>query len=116
MATGFYPQAAVVFAGIFEGDPEADNGGGFADQITGVLVPAYFAADVGLFEDVHGLPEYRVDVADFAQQPADSGLAAECLEFRYEVMQGMTWLAEVTLDRAWQQVMLDLDALHGAPT
>ncbi len=28
----------------------------------------------------------------------------------------MTWLAEVTLDIAWQQVMADLDALHGAPT
>jgi glutamate-ammonia-ligase adenylyltransferase len=32
------------------------------------------------------------------------------------VTQGMTWLAEVTLDIAWQQVMADLDALHGAPT
>ncbi|PUE12553.1 bifunctional glutamine synthetase adenylyltransferase/deadenyltransferase [Limnohabitans sp. T6-20] len=28
----------------------------------------------------------------------------------------MTWLAEVTLDIAWQQVMADLDVLHGAPT
>jgi glutamate-ammonia-ligase adenylyltransferase len=28
----------------------------------------------------------------------------------------MTWLAEVTLDIAWLQVMADLDALHGAPT
>ena len=26
------------------------------------------------------------------------------------------WLAEVTLDAAWQQVQADLDALHGAPT
>jgi len=32
------------------------------------------------------------------------------------VTHGMTWLAEVTLDIAWQQVMADLDALHGAPT
>jgi glutamate-ammonia-ligase adenylyltransferase len=32
------------------------------------------------------------------------------------VTHGMTWLAEVTLDIAWQQVMDDLDALHGAPT
>jgi glutamate-ammonia-ligase adenylyltransferase len=32
------------------------------------------------------------------------------------VTQGMTWLAEVTLDIAWLQVMADLDALHGAPT
>lgn len=32
------------------------------------------------------------------------------------VTHGMTWLAEVTLDIAWQQVMLDLDDLHGAPT
>ncbi len=32
------------------------------------------------------------------------------------VTHGMTWLAEVTLDVAWQQVMVDLDALHGAPT
>ena len=32
------------------------------------------------------------------------------------VTQGMTWLAEVTLDIAWQQVMADLDSLHGAPT
>ena len=32
------------------------------------------------------------------------------------VTHGMTWLAEVTLDIAWQQVMTDLDALHGAPT
>ena len=31
------------------------------------------------------------------------------------VTHGMTWLAEVTLDIAWQQVMADLDALHGAP-
>lgn len=30
------------------------------------------------------------------------------------VTHGMTWLAEVTLDIAWQQVMADLDALHGA--
>ncbi len=32
------------------------------------------------------------------------------------VTRSMTWLAEVTLDIAWQQVMADLDALHGAPT
>ena len=32
------------------------------------------------------------------------------------VTRGMTWLAEVTLDVAWRQVMTDLDALHGAPT
>jgi glutamate-ammonia-ligase adenylyltransferase len=32
------------------------------------------------------------------------------------VTQGMTWLAEVTLDIAWQRVSADLDALHGAPT
>jgi glutamate-ammonia-ligase adenylyltransferase len=32
------------------------------------------------------------------------------------VTHGMTWLAEVTLDIAWQQVMADLDALHGVPT
>jgi glutamate-ammonia-ligase adenylyltransferase len=32
------------------------------------------------------------------------------------VMQGMTWLAEVALNIAWQQVMSDLDVLHGAPT
>ena len=31
------------------------------------------------------------------------------------VTHGMTALAEVTLDIAWQQVMLDLDTLHGAP-
>ena len=32
------------------------------------------------------------------------------------VTRSMTWLAEVTLDIAWQQVLADLDALHGAPT
>ena len=32
------------------------------------------------------------------------------------VMLGMTCLAEVTLDIAWQQVEADLDALHGMPT
>lgn len=32
------------------------------------------------------------------------------------VTHGMTWLAEVTLDIAWQQVVADLDALHGVPT
>ncbi|PIT83537.1 bifunctional [glutamate--ammonia ligase]-adenylyl-L-tyrosine phosphorylase/[glutamate--ammonia-ligase] adenylyltransferase [Limnohabitans sp. 15K] len=32
------------------------------------------------------------------------------------VTHGMTWLAEVTLDIAWRQVMADLDGLHGAPT
>ena len=32
------------------------------------------------------------------------------------VTHAMTWLAEVTLDLAWQQVMADLDGLHGAPT
>ena len=31
------------------------------------------------------------------------------------VTQGMTWLAEVTLDLAWQQVITDLDGLHGEP-
>ena len=31
------------------------------------------------------------------------------------VTHGMTALAEVTLDSAWQQVMVDLDDLHGAP-
>ncbi|MFM1926012.1 MAG: Glutamate-ammonia-ligase adenylyltransferase [Pseudomonadota bacterium] len=31
------------------------------------------------------------------------------------VTHGMTALAEVTLDSAWQQVMADLDDLHGAP-
>lgn len=31
------------------------------------------------------------------------------------VTHAMTWLAEVTLDIAWQQVMADLDALHGQP-
>ncbi len=32
------------------------------------------------------------------------------------VTRAMTWLAEVTLDAAWQQVQTDLDALHGMPT
>ncbi len=32
------------------------------------------------------------------------------------VTRAMTWLAEVTLDAAWQQVQIDLDALHGMPT
>jgi glutamate-ammonia-ligase adenylyltransferase len=32
------------------------------------------------------------------------------------VTHAMTWLAEVTLDIAWRQVMADLDALHGVPT
>ena len=32
-----------------------------------------------------------------------------------EVTHGMTWLAEVSLDIAWQQVSADLDALHGQP-
>ncbi|WP_416559870.1 bifunctional [glutamate--ammonia ligase]-adenylyl-L-tyrosine phosphorylase/[glutamate--ammonia-ligase] adenylyltransferase [Limnohabitans sp. yimb22184] len=32
------------------------------------------------------------------------------------VTHGMTWLAEVSLDIAWQQVVADLDGLHGAPT
>ena len=32
------------------------------------------------------------------------------------VTRAMTWLAEVTLDAAWQQVQVDLDALHGMPT
>jgi len=31
------------------------------------------------------------------------------------VTRAMTWLAEVTLDAAWQQVQADLDALHGMP-
>ena len=33
-----------------------------------------------------------------------------------QVTRSMTWLAEVTLDIAWQQVSADLDALHGGPT
>ena len=32
------------------------------------------------------------------------------------ITRAMTWLAEVTLDAAWQQVQQDLDALHGMPT
>ena len=32
------------------------------------------------------------------------------------ITHAMTWLAEVTLDAAWQQVQADLDALHGPPT
>ena len=32
------------------------------------------------------------------------------------VTRSMTWLAEVTLDIAWRQVMTDLDELHGVPT
>ena len=32
------------------------------------------------------------------------------------VTRSMTWLAEVTLDIAWQQVMADLDTLHGVPS
>ena len=32
-----------------------------------------------------------------------------------EVTQAMTWLAEETLDIAWQHVCADLDGLHGAP-
>ena len=31
------------------------------------------------------------------------------------ITRGVTWLAEVTLDAAWEQVMRDLDELHGAP-
>jgi glutamate-ammonia-ligase adenylyltransferase len=32
-----------------------------------------------------------------------------------EVTHAMTWLAEITLDMAWQRVISDLDVLHGAP-
>ncbi len=31
------------------------------------------------------------------------------------ITRAMTWLAEVTLDAAWEQVQADLDALHGMP-
>ena len=33
-----------------------------------------------------------------------------------DITRPMTWLAEVALDAAWQQVQSDLDALHGMPT
>ena len=33
-----------------------------------------------------------------------------------DITRAMTWLAEVTLEAAWQQVQADLDALHGQPT
>ena len=32
-----------------------------------------------------------------------------------QITRAMTWLAEVTLDAAWQQVVADLDDLYGAP-
>ncbi|MBM3386069.1 MAG: bifunctional [glutamate--ammonia ligase]-adenylyl-L-tyrosine phosphorylase/[glutamate--ammonia-ligase] adenylyltransferase [Betaproteobacteria bacterium] len=32
-----------------------------------------------------------------------------------QVTRAMTWLAEVTLDAAWQQVQADLDEVHGVP-
>ena len=32
-----------------------------------------------------------------------------------DITRAMTWLAEVTLDAAWQQVQQDLDAQHGMP-
>jgi hypothetical protein len=52
VAARFDPQAAVVHRRVFQREPEggdADRGG---VEEGGVLVPAYFAADAGLLEDI----------------------------------------------------------------
>jgi hypothetical protein len=52
-----HPQAAVLQGGVFQRKPEGGYGDGRGVKKRRVLVPAHFAANAGLFEDVLRLPD-----------------------------------------------------------
>ena len=57
-------------------------------------MPADLAADTGLLEDVHGLPQHRGLVSDGPQDSRKEGQAAEISELRHPVVQSMADLVD----------------------
>jgi len=102
MSARLHPKATIILAGILDGDPATDDTGFPGDKVACILVPAHFAADLRLLEDIHGLPQLGRFETDLAQglgkhrQPAKPG------EFRHEVMQGMADLVDRVLLRPVQ--------------
>ena len=89
-----HPQTAVAAVRVLECDPEAHDAGTVCDQIAAILMPAYFATDLGLLEDVHGLHERRRGVVDGGERISEEGRAAESAEVRLEVVERMADLVD----------------------
>ena len=60
----------------------------------GVLVPAHFAADAGLFEGVHRLPQLRLRQPQASRNTGQRRAAREGVKHRVPVMQGVADLVD----------------------
>ena len=89
-----YPQAAVVQGGIFQRKPEGGDAHGRGLEEGGVLVPAHFATDAGLLEDVHGLPDFGVLHADIPCHFSQFRCARKRVEHRIQVVHGVADLVD----------------------
>ncbi|MEI2756014.1 MAG: hypothetical protein V9F46_06100 [Chitinophagaceae bacterium] len=86
VAAGFNPQASVVQIGILEREPERGHRLRRGVEEGGVLVPADLAADTGLLEDVHRLPDQGLGQPSVPRHLRQRFPARELVEHRVEVM------------------------------
>ena len=94
VCAGCHPQAAVAQRGVFQCKPEAGHADGLGLKKSGVLVPAHFAADAGLFEDVHRLPQLRLCQPQPGGHRRERRAVREGVKHRVQVMQGMADLVD----------------------
>ena len=73
-------------------------------------MPAYFAANMRLFENVHGLPEYRRLICNCAQAFRKQGQLAKSCKFGNKVVHGVAYLVDGL--RFWtDQVSLRVESI-----
>nr|GEU28476.1 hypothetical protein [Tanacetum cinerariifolium] len=90
----FGPHAAVIERGVFQREPERGHAHRVGVEIGGVLVPAYFAADAGLFKNVHRLPDLGVHQADVARDGVQALVGREGAERGVQVVHGVADLVD----------------------
>ncbi len=106
MAAALHPQTAVVPVGVLEREPERRHRDRLAEEVGRVLVPAHFAADVRLLEDVHRLVQQRLLDAELDGELVQLRVVRERLEDRIEIVHRVPDLVDRELLRLPQHAAL----------
>jgi len=88
------PEATVFNRGVLQRDPEAKAAFGLGAQIGGVLVAHHFAANVRLFENIHGLQRQGLLLAKAGADQPEGILPRESVKGVVKVVHGMADLVE----------------------
>ena len=96
------PHAAILDCRVLEREPEAGAALGLGVQEGAVLVADHLGTDPRLLEDVHGLEEQGLDVADVRRDLGQGRAAGELIEDRVEVVERVPDLVDRQLLRLAQ--------------